>query len=162
LLWQGAIPLTVVIGREPELPYERPPLSKEYLAREKSFDRLYIRPSRFWVEKDIAFVLGTAVTELDTAAKVLKLSDGRTYHYDSHDQLRQHLGDFVAAYNFGRRLKTLRGLTPYEAICKAWQNEPERFTSDPHQQTLGPNTWAPAGQLRRRKSPVFRQPMAPN
>lgn len=38
------------------------------------------------------------------------------FHHDSHDQLRQHLADFVAAYNFARRLKTLRGLTPYEAI----------------------------------------------
>lgn len=61
-------------------------------------------------------------------------------HYDSHDQLRQHLADFVAPYNFGRMLKTLRGLTPYEAICKAWQNEPERFTSDPHHQIPRSNT----------------------
>jgi transposase len=35
------------------------------------------------------------------------------YHYDTHEQLKQHLGDFVSAYNFGRRLKTLKGLTPY-------------------------------------------------
>jgi transposase InsO family protein len=36
------------------------------------------------------------------------------YYYDSLDQLRQHLADFVSAYNFARRLKTLKGLTPYE------------------------------------------------
>lgn len=42
------------------------------------------------------------------------------FHYESHDQLRQHFTDFVAAYNFARRLKTLKGLTPYEFICKAW------------------------------------------
>ena len=41
------------------------------------------------------------------------------FYYESHDQLRQHLADFVAAYNFGRRLKTLKGLTPYEFMCKA-------------------------------------------
>ena len=64
----------------------------------------------------------------------------KRYHYDSHDQLRQHLGAFVAAYNFGRRLKTLKGLTPYEAICKAWQKEPARFTSNSHHQLPGPNT----------------------
>jgi hypothetical protein len=41
-------------------------------------------------------------------------------HYDTHDQLRNHLVDVVAAYNFARRLKTLKGLTPYEFICQAW------------------------------------------
>ena len=41
-----------MIGREPEPPYERPPLSKEYFAREKTFDRLYIRPPQFWEEKE--------------------------------------------------------------------------------------------------------------
>ena len=42
------------------------------------------------------------------------------YHYDSHKQLLRHLADFVAAYNFGHRLKTLKGLAPYEFICKRW------------------------------------------
>ena len=44
----------------------------------------------------------------------------KRYSYETHDQLRAHLRDFVDAYNFARRLKTLRGLTPYEFICKAW------------------------------------------
>ena len=43
----------------------------------------------------------------------------KRYHYDSLDQLRQHFGDFVAAYSFERRLETLKGLTPHETICKA-------------------------------------------
>ncbi|MBP2449447.1 hypothetical protein JOH51_006955 [Rhizobium leguminosarum] len=60
-----------------------------------------------------------------------------SFYYESHDQLRQHLADFVAAYNFGRRLKTLKGLTPYEFICKAWASQPERFTLDPLQQMPG-------------------------
>lgn len=64
----------------------------------------------------------------------------KRFRYDSHDQLREHLADFVAAYNFGRRLKTLRGLTPYEAICKAWVDEPSRFTQNPHHPILGPNS----------------------
>ncbi|MCW8087616.1 IS481 family transposase, partial [Roseococcus sp. MDT2-1-1] len=38
-----------------------------------------------------------------------------------------------------RRLKTLRGLTPYQAICKAWAEEPQRFTANPHHQMPGPN-----------------------
>jgi hypothetical protein len=54
----------------------------------------------------------------------IKEATVKRYHYETHDQLRQHLTDFVAAYNFARRLKTLRGLTPYEAICKAWTDDP--------------------------------------
>ncbi|MFN9149031.1 MAG: IS481 family transposase, partial [Hyphomonadaceae bacterium] len=45
---------------------------------------------------------------------------------------------FVTAYNFAKRLKTLKGLTPYEYICKCWTKEPQRFTSNPHHQTPGP------------------------
>ncbi|MBO9726957.1 MAG: FAD-dependent oxidoreductase, partial [Novosphingobium sp.] len=64
-----------VIGREPEYPYERPPLSKEYFAREKTFDRLYIRPPTFWAEKEVAFKLGTEVTKVDPEAHELTLSN---------------------------------------------------------------------------------------
>lgn len=46
--------------------------------------------------------------------------------------------DFVSAYNFGCRLKTLRGLTPYEAIC-TWSTESSRFRSNPLHQMPGPN-----------------------
>jgi len=44
----------------------------------------------------------------------------KRFHYESHDQLRTHLADFMAAYNFARRLKTLSGLTPYEYRAKFW------------------------------------------
>jgi len=70
-----------VIGREPEYPYERPPLSKEYFAREKTFDRLYIRPPTFWAEKGVEFRLSTEVTDVDPVAKQLTLSDGSTLGY---------------------------------------------------------------------------------
>ena len=46
---------------------------------------------------------------------------------------------FLAAYNHVRRLKTLRGLTPYEFICKTWSEQSSRFTSQPSHLTLGPN-----------------------
>jgi transposase InsO family protein len=62
------------------------------------------------------------------------------YHYDDHRQLRSHLADFVSAYNFARRLKTLKGLTPYEYICKIWTTEPKRFRLDPIHQMPGLNT----------------------
>ena len=70
-----------MIGRESEPPYERPPLSKEYFAREKTFDRLYIRPPQFWEEKGIDLKLGVEVTAVDPAAKQLMLSTGETFGY---------------------------------------------------------------------------------
>ena len=70
-----------MIGRESEPPYERPPLSKEYFAREKTFDRLYIRPLQFWEEKQIDLRLATEVTKVDPATKTLTLSDGTHFTY---------------------------------------------------------------------------------
>ena len=78
--------------------------------------------------------------QVERMNRTIKDATVKRYHYDSHEQLRRHLDDFVAAYNFGRRLKRLRGLTPYEFICKAWTAEPQRFTANPHHQTPGPNT----------------------
>ncbi len=69
--------------------------------------------------------------------RTIKDATVKRYH---RDQLRRHLADFVAAYNFGRRLKTRKGLTPYEAICRAWGKEPVRFTSKLTHQFPGPNT----------------------
>ena len=71
--------------------------------------------------------------------RTIKDATVRRYHDDSHDQLRVHLADFVAAYNYARRLKTLRGLTPVEAICKTWAAEPGRFRLDPTHQMPGLN-----------------------
>jgi hypothetical protein len=49
--------------------------------------------------------------------RTLKEATVRRYHYDTHRDLREHL---EAGYNFAKRLKTLKGLTPHEHICKAW------------------------------------------
>ena len=72
--------------------------------------------------------------------RTLKDATVKRYFYETHDQLRTHLADFVTAYNFARRLKTLKGLTPYEFICKLWTKEPERFRLDPIHQMPGLNT----------------------
>ena len=77
--------------------------------------------------------------QVERMNRTIKEATVKRYHYDSHDQLRSHLQDFVSAYNFGRRLKTLKGLTPYEAICKAWTNEPFQFRLDPIHQMPGLN-----------------------
>ncbi|MBS0482345.1 MAG: oxidoreductase [Proteobacteria bacterium] len=70
-----------IIGREEEFPYERPPLSKEYFAREKTFNRLLIRPAEFWREKDISMRLGIEVVGVDPSTKTLRCSDGQTVSY---------------------------------------------------------------------------------
>ena len=72
--------------------------------------------------------------------RTIKDATVKRYHYDSHKQLKTHLADFVNAYNFGKRLKTLKGLTPYEYICKVWTTEPERFRVNPIHHMPGPNT----------------------
>ena len=56
--------------------------------------------------------------------RTLKEATVRRYYYESHDQLRTHLAVFVDAYNFAKRLKTLKGLTPFEHICKCWTESP--------------------------------------
>jgi len=72
--------------------------------------------------------------------RTIKDATVKRYHYDSHEQLRSHLADFLNAYNFARRLKTLSGLTPYEYICKIWTSEPDQFIVDPIHQMPGLNT----------------------
>jgi 3-phenylpropionate/trans-cinnamate dioxygenase ferredoxin reductase component len=78
---QGFAGSILMIGRESEPPYERPPLSKEYMAKEKAFERLYIRPPAFWGEKGIELKLNCAVTAVDAEAQMVTLSDGELIHY---------------------------------------------------------------------------------
>lgn len=77
--------------------------------------------------------------QVERMNRTIKDATVKRYHYESHDQLRSHLGDFLDAYNFARRLKTLSGLTPYEYICKIWTSEPERFILNPIHQMPGLN-----------------------
>ncbi|WP_114952598.1 NAD(P)/FAD-dependent oxidoreductase [Sphingosinicella terrae] len=70
-----------LVGAEPDLPYERPPLSKEYLAGERPFDRLLIRPAGFWEEREVQLRLGRRIVAVDPAARVAELGDGETLGY---------------------------------------------------------------------------------
>jgi len=69
----------------------------------------------------------------------LHLLKVRSLRQTRSGSLRAHLQNFVDAYNFATRLKTLRGQTPYEFICKAWTSEPHRFKISPLQQMPGLN-----------------------
>ena len=100
----------------------------EQVCRANGIEHCLTKPNHPWTN-----------SQVERMNRTIKDATVRRYHYDSHEQLRAHLADFVAAYNFGRRLKTLRGLTPYEAICKAWAAEPDRFRANPLYQTPGPN-----------------------
>jgi len=77
--------------------------------------------------------------QVERMNRTLKDATVKRFYYENHDQLRQHLADFVAAYNFGRRLKTLKGLTPYEFICKTSAAQPDRFRLNPLHQMPGLN-----------------------
>ena len=72
-----------LLGDEPELPYERPPLSKEYLAGEKPFERILIRQAAFWEERDVALLPGRRVVSVDPAAHEVTTADGATIGYGS-------------------------------------------------------------------------------
>jgi 3-phenylpropionate/trans-cinnamate dioxygenase ferredoxin reductase subunit len=61
-----------IIGDEPEIPYERPPLSKDYLAGDKDFARILIRQPAFWEERAVAMRLGAAVVRVDAEARVVE------------------------------------------------------------------------------------------
>ena len=72
-----------IASDEPELPYERPPLSKEYLSGEKSFERMLLRPAAFWDERDVAMLLNRRVVAVDPAAHVATCADGSQISYGS-------------------------------------------------------------------------------
>lgn len=76
--YAGSIAL---ISAEPEAPYERPPLSKGYLAGEKTFERLLLRAESFWSEREIALWLGRVVVAVDPEARAITLADGETLGY---------------------------------------------------------------------------------
>ncbi len=70
-----------IVGEEPELPYERPPLSKDYLAGDKPFERLLIRPASFWAKREITMLTGTRVAAVDPATHSVGTEDGATIGY---------------------------------------------------------------------------------
>lgn len=78
--------------------------------------------------------------QVERMNRTIKEATVKRYHYHDNEQFKAHLNDFVNAYNLGRRLKTLKGLTPYEYICKIWTTEPEKFTLNPIHQMPGLNS----------------------
>ena len=71
----------LMVSRDRNPPYERPPLSKEYLAGDKPFERIMIRPEKFWADKNIDLRLGCNVNEIDPVRHELSLSDDSAVTY---------------------------------------------------------------------------------
>ncbi|WP_298397655.1 FAD-dependent oxidoreductase [Sphingobium sp.] len=72
-----------IVGAEHVPPYERPPLSKEYLSGAKSFERILIRPESFWGERNVAMILGERVMSVDPGKKRIVTASGRSMGYGS-------------------------------------------------------------------------------
>jgi 3-phenylpropionate/trans-cinnamate dioxygenase ferredoxin reductase subunit len=78
--YEGSI---VIVNAEPVYPYERPPLSKDYYAGDKAFERIMIRPAAFWAERAIDMMLGQRVDSVDPAAHQVTVFDGTIISYGS-------------------------------------------------------------------------------
>ncbi len=76
--FEGSI---AIVGDEAEYPYERPPLSKDYFAGEKPFERIMIRPAAFWGERRIEMLLGKRVDAVDAAGHIVTTADGEAIGY---------------------------------------------------------------------------------
>jgi 3-phenylpropionate/trans-cinnamate dioxygenase ferredoxin reductase component len=72
----------VLVGSEEERPYERPPLSKDYLRGEAGREKLYVHDEGFYADHDIELRLGSTAVSLDTANTRLELDDGEQLSYD--------------------------------------------------------------------------------
>jgi 3-phenylpropionate/trans-cinnamate dioxygenase ferredoxin reductase subunit len=79
----GAEGEVLLVGREPEPPYNRPPCSKGYLQGRESREETYFRPNEWWEEQRIDLRTRTSVMELDTAARAATLSSKEVVSYDT-------------------------------------------------------------------------------
>src|SRR5437899_3329491 len=74
-------PITM-IGDEPDRPYERPPLSKEFLRGEQPLEKAFLRPEEWYAEHEIEMLLGVRADRIDLSARAVELHDGRTVPFD--------------------------------------------------------------------------------
>ena len=77
--------------------------------------------------------------QVERMNRTIKDATVRRYHYESHEHLRRHPKAFLDAYNFAKRLKTLKGITTFEFITEKWTSEPQRFRLHPDHLIPGPN-----------------------
>jgi transposase InsO family protein len=100
--------------------------------------------------------------QVERMNRTLKDATVKRYDYSNHQYLKEHFYNFLKAYNFAKRLKTLQGLTPYEYIITCWQKEPERFHTNPCHHTLGLNIPDMVSQSRMVLSPELEARVLPS
>ena len=113
--------------RNRNTPYSRP-MRFDMICATNAIEHRLTKPNHPWTNGQV-----------ERMNRTIKDATVKRYHYENHNQLRMHLRDFLDAYNYARRLKTLSGLTPYEYICKIWTSEPDRFILNPIHQMPGLN-----------------------
>lgn len=77
--------------------------------------------------------------QVERMNRTLKEATVKQYHYDTVAQLKQHLYDFLNAYNYAKKLKALRFMTPIEKIRREWINKPHLFQQKPNYYSMGLN-----------------------
>ena len=115
-----------LIGAEPAVPYQRPPLSKKYMLGEMAVERLYLRPESFYKDKNINLMTGVSVTAINRAAKTVTLDTGEVLDYDmltlttgSHPRtLPAAIGGDLAGVFTVRTLADADAMAPYFALGK--------------------------------------------
>ncbi len=78
--------------------------------------------------------------QVERMNRTLKDATIKRYHYADLEALQSHLQTFLAAYNYAKKLKTLKGKTPFEAITAQWRHDPERFHCPPNHLLAGLDT----------------------
>ena len=99
------------------------------LCREHDIDQRLTKANHPWTNGQV-----------ERLNRTTKQATVNRYHYDTYAQLEAPVKDFITAYNYARRLKTLKGLTPLEYICKTWTNDPDRFKLDSNHHMLRLNS----------------------
>jgi transposase InsO family protein len=94
------------------------------LCRQHEIEHRLTKPNHPWTNGQV-----------ERMNRTIKDATVKRYHYADHQQLTAHLELFVAAYNHARRLKTLKGFTPHQYVCRIWTEEPERFNVNPYHHT---------------------------
>lgn len=72
----------ILVGEEPHVPYERPPLSKDLITSDAGLEKVQLHEAGWYAEQNIELILGTAAVSLDAGAKTVGLADGRSLSFD--------------------------------------------------------------------------------